>query len=180
MTTINLPTGLTFSDIREVPEASLNALNGYLTSVGAPNVSVGSNNPLILKLNDLSMGGAPFIRGSEIAICGPINNIEFIPLNYILLIVAVGGDILDMPIFFEIVPTDICPFSDNNETWETWGIFGDSHKPVQLGPKWYRSSAVGQSGELLKASEWAFKIDPAKVITIKDYRKLINEFSNNP
>lgn len=185
--TLKIPTCLTFSDLREgiTPEA-IATINAFLTSKGQPTLPTdpeqakGLPNPFVLSLNDFDMGGAAFLRTdsmSGLATCGPIDNFNHMPLEYMSLIVGVGGDIEGFPVWFEIDdPTALCPFApddlldeDGNpipqETWETWGTHGESHKPVQHGAKWYRSSAVGYSGELLKASEWV-PLHSAKSITV--------------
>lgn len=156
-TYIWLPSSLTVSKLTVETAAIVNAVH---TAVGLPaGFSAGDTNPHYLDLNDLDMGGAPFTRDAEpgMAVCGPIVNLGYLPLDYVALIVAFGGDIESLPVWFEVddIDTD-CPFSTATpkEKWATWGTFGESHKPVQLGGKWYRSCAVGQSGELLSASDW--------------------------
>lgn len=42
-------------------------------------------------------------------------------------------------------------------TWATWGRDGESHAPVQIGDKWYKSSADARNlGQPIPASAWAF------------------------
>jgi len=171
-----IPTCLTFSTLREgITAEAVTAINGFLTAQGLstlpsdPAACVGLQNPFVLSLNDFDMGGAAFLRTNEmagLASCGPIDNFDHMPTEYVSLIVAVGGDLEGYPVWFEIDdPTALCPFAPDDlvdeegnpipqETWETWGTSGESHKPVQHGAKWYRSSAVGYSGELMKASQW--------------------------
>jgi len=152
-----IPSFLTLSTLSAEAAATINAVH---TALGLPgtNFAAGQQNPYILTLNDLDMGGAPFTRGvgSEIACCGPIDNKSFLSIPYISLIVAFGGEVEGLPVWFEIDDlTALCPFdADGKLTWEEWGVFGQSHQPVQIGEKWYRSNAVGQSGELLYASAW--------------------------
>ena len=151
-----IPSYLTLSTLTAEAAASVNAVHTAL-GLQPTNLAAGSQNPYILTLNDLDMGGAPFTRGtgSELACCGPIDNKSVLTLDYLSLIVAFGGDVEGYPVWFEIDDvTDVCPIGDGVETWETWGVFGQSHLPVQIGDKWYRSSAVGQSGALLDASAW--------------------------
>lgn len=151
------------------------AINNVHTILGLQNDYVaGQQNPYILLLNDLDMGGAPFTRGSgsELAVCGPIENVSFLTIEYISLIVMFGGECEGLPVWFEIDDiTEDCPFSDS-ETWETWGIFGESHIPIQIGDKWYRSNAVGQTGELLLASQWVGL--GLTAITKSSYLELLN------
>lgn len=186
--TLLIPTCLTFSDIREgVTSQAIATINNFLSSIGQstlpedPANAVGLPNPFVLSLNDFDMGGAAFLRTAEmtgLASCGPIENFNHMPLAYVSLIVGVSGDVQGLPVWFEIDdPAALCPFApddlvdeDGNpipqETWETWGTHAESHKPVQHGAKWYRSSAVGYSGELLKASDWV-ALYASGAITVK-------------
>lgn len=71
-----------------------------------------------------------------------------------------SGDIEGLPVWFEIddinasVPLPWQAIDTERTTWADWGTFGDSHKPTKIGTKWYRSSAVGSSGQLLDASQF--------------------------
>jgi len=156
-TYIWLPSSLTVNKLTSETAAIVNAVH---TAAGLPaGFSAGDTNPHYLDLNDLDMGGAPFTRDASpgMAVCGPIENLGYLPLDYVSLIVAFGGDVEGLPVWFELTDIDAdCPFSTETpkEKWSDWGTFGDSHKPVQLGGKWYRSSAVGASGALLDASAW--------------------------
>lgn len=173
-----IPSFLTVSTLSEL---AANTINQVHTALGLPAGFVeGGQNPYILILNDLDMGGAPFTRGigSELAVCGPIENKSFLSLDQLGLIFAFGGDVEGFPVWFEFDdPTADCPFSatDPPETWETWGTFGDSHKPVQIGAKWYRSSAVGQSGALLHASQWVplRSAGQVTVLTTEQYTAIV-------
>ena len=154
-TYIWIPSALTLNRLTAETAALVNAVHN---AVGLPTgFSAGDTNPHYLDLNDLDMGGAPFTRDARpgMAACGPIENLGYLPLDYVALIVAFGGNVEGLPVWFELTSVSaICPLGDGVETWQTWGTFGESHKPVQLGTKWYRSSAVGESGALLSASEW--------------------------
>lgn len=163
-----IPSFLTISTLTTEAAATVNAVH---TALGLPGTSfqAGDQNPYILTLNDLDMGGAPFTRGvgSELACCGPINNKSFLSVNYLALIVSFGGEVEGYPVWFELTDISLpCPFSteDPKETWETWGVSGDSHVPIQVGDKWYRSSAVGQSGALLNASAWVPLLSGGQVV----------------
>lgn len=153
-----IPSCLSLSTLDSQAVSIINAAHG---AIGRPLVSTASQNPYIMALNDLDMGGAPFTRDAEpgMACCGPIENLSYLNLDYVSLIVAFGGDIEGLPVFFELssnpASTD-CPFSTTTpkEKWSTWGTFGESHKPVKIGSKWYRSNAVGESGTLMNASAW--------------------------
>ena len=65
------------------------------------------------------------------------------------------------------------------ETWETWGTHGESHKPQKVGDKWYLSSNVGISGTPLKASQWAplMLTGQVKPISVKGYKTIVLENS---
>jgi len=158
---IHIPSFLTLSALSAEAAAAVNAVH---TALGLPaGFSAGDTNPHILALNDFDMGGAPFTRGTgaELAWLGPIDNQSFLTLDQLALIVAFGGDIEGYPVWFEIEDiTAECPFApepaegETKETWETWGTSGQSHLPREIGDYWYRSSAVGASGQLMNASQW--------------------------
>lgn len=151
-----LPSFLTLSTLSAEAATAINQVH---TALGLPGTEFveGGQNPYILLLNDLDMGGAPFTRGrgSELAVCGPIENQSFLTVQYVTLLTAFNGNVEGLPVWFEIDDiAAVCPFGDGEETWETWGTFGESHVPVQIGSKWYRSNCVGQSGTKLYASDW--------------------------
>ena len=156
-TYIWVPSALTLWQLTAETAAIVNAVH---SQIGKPLVSAGDQNPYYLALNDLDMGGAPFTRDATpgMAVCGPIQNLTYLPMEYVALIVMFGGDVEGLPVWFEIpsktanVPAVLAALDPANPTWETWGTFGESHKPVKLGEKWYRSTALGQSGSLLDAS----------------------------
>lgn len=149
-----LPSYLTLSTLSADAAAAVNAVHAALGPTG---FSAGDQNPYFLQIVDFAVGGGAFIRseGNPLAWLGPIENKAFLTLDYVSLIVAFGGNVEGLPVWFRLDdPAHACPFSDSDETWETWGVFGASHQPVQIGDFWYRSSAVGQSGDLLDASDW--------------------------
>lgn len=150
-----IPSALTLNKLTAETAALVNAVH---TAVGLPaGLGAGDTNPHYLDLNDLDMGGAPFTRDATpgMAVCGPIENLAYLPIPYVQLIAAFSGDVEALPVWFELDAIDVvCPFSDSNETWETWGVFGESHAPRQIGGKWYRSTCVGESGQMLDASEY--------------------------
>lgn len=163
-TYIWLPSVLTLNKVTDVTAAMI---NGIHSAIGKPTVKVGDLNPYYFDLNDLDMGGAPFTRDAELingvscAVCGPIENLGYLPLSYVQLIIAFGGEVESLPVWFQLDSIDVdCPFSTTTpkEKWATWGTFGESHKPVKLGAKWYRSSAVGASGDMMPASQWASQL----------------------
>jgi hypothetical protein len=148
------------------------AINAVHTAIGKQptNLQAGSENPYILRLNDFDMGGAHFTRDKTVGLscCGPILNFAYLDLQDIQLIVAFGGDVEGFPVWFEITDLEtVCPFG---ETWETWGVFGQSHLPVQIGEKWYRSNAVGASGALLPAS--VFLTAGVPILTLAQYQAI--------
>lgn len=178
-----LPSFLTLSTLSAEAAATINAVHTYLGLLGT-NFVEGGQNPYILLLNDLDMGGAPFTRatGSELAHCGPIDNKSFLSVQYVSLLVAFSGNVEGFPVWFEIDDIDTpCPFSDEDETWETWGTYETSHHPVQHGDKWYRSSAVGQSGALLHASHWVpYAASGGVVLTGEQYKTIVAEHAVLP
>lgn len=189
-----LPSCLTLSTLDAQAVAIMNTVH---TAIGKPMVSVTSENPYILRLNDLDMGGAAFTRNQEpaMACSGPIENLEYLDLQYVSLIVAFGqvasqmdsrlfGDIEGLPVWFELTvdPSTIdCPLSTTTpkEKWSTWGTFGDSHRPVKLGLKWYRSNAVGESGTMLHASQWmSYRASGGTVLTVSQFKEI--QSANQP
>lgn len=158
-TYIWVPSQLTLWQLTAETAAIVNAVHGM---IGKPLVSAGDQNPYYLALNDLDMGGAPFTRDATpgMAVCGPIQNLSYLPIDYITLIVLFGGDVEGLPVWFEIddinasVPLPWQSIDSERKTWADWGTFGESHKPRKIGTKWYRSSAVGASGQLLDASQF--------------------------
>jgi len=164
-----IPSFLTLSVLSELAAQTVNAVH---TAFGLPgtNFVAGNQNPYILLLNDLDMGGAPFTRGrgSELALCGPIENQSFLTIDYASLLVAFSGDVEGLPVWFEIDNIESLSSFSEEETWETWGTFGESHKPVQIGSKWYRSNCVGESGAKLYASDWVSKLQTGLIVITKD------------
>lgn len=179
-----IPSALTLNRLTAETAAIINAVH---TALSLPTVSVGQTNPYYLDMNDLDMGGAPFTRDAVpgLAVCGPIENMSYMTVPYVNLIVAFGtvasqmlgiaaGDVEGLPVWFELDTLDgevpeTFPERTYQEggqtlvhTWETWGVFGESHKPVQLGGKWYRSANYGQSGDFLLASQWVNRVSSVK------------------
>jgi hypothetical protein len=175
-----IPSAFTVSVLTAEAAATINAVH---TAIGLSptNLQAGSANPYILRLNDFDMGGAYFTRDKEPgqSVCGPIYNFGYLSIQDIQLLVAFGGQVEGFPVWFELDDIDTpCPFSDDDETWETWGVFGESHKPVQHGAKWYRSSAVGASGELLYAS--VFLTAGVPILSLSQYQAVVSENSDGP
>lgn len=197
---VKVPTGFTFSDIRAGVEDYLPAFNSWLTSKGISTVVVGSQNPMVLALNDFDMGGASWVRGTDmadLAVCGPISNISHFPMYYVELITGINGDVEQMPVFFEFsnesdldaeVPsgfpdrtydTNNDPEGDPDIQVHTWRTWSPSHEIVELGGKWYKSSETAQ--EAIPASCWidesTAEVDPLVVKTVSEYRKIQAENS---
>jgi len=133
-----------------------------------------------------SMGGdseiydlvaAATIRGATTAIVGTTISVfrvddSLLSIARIRSIVGKGADASGFQCYFRLDDiTDTCPFSDSNQTWETWGVYGNSHAPIQIGEYWYRSSCVGASGEPLLASVWV-AVDGLHVITAEEFVSL--------
>ena len=169
---IHIPVELTFSTL---DESAASRINGLHTMLGLVSVSPGDANPYYLKITEVAMA-SHIDRSGDLAVIGPIRNTEHIPLTMVDLILGVGGDAEGLPVYFEL-PTDPatidCPFSTETpaEKWSTWGTFGESHNPAQIGTKWYRSSAVGQSGSLMVASWWA-SLSRSNAISLLQYQAI--------
>jgi hypothetical protein len=201
-TYIWIPSALTLSFLTLESAAFINAIHAAINEHYGVNYKKTDYAPGLqpheyyLLMNDLDMGGAPFTRDVAtweklvdgevkklpMAVCGPIENTAYLSPEYAEVIIAFGGDIEGMPVFFELDDiTQPCPFSDSNETWETWGVFGESHKPVQLGDKWYRSSNVGESGTVLLASQWVpYRQAGGVVRTVAEYQVIQAENPTGP
>ena len=158
-TYIWIPSALTLNRLTVETAALVNAVH---TAVGLPAGFVaGETNPHYLDLNDLDMGGAPFTRDATpgMAVCGPIENLGYLPLDYVSLIVAFGGDVEGFPVWFEVDDRDAtCPL-DETKTWLDWGQNTDSPQGWNdPGGKWFRSSEdyafPGNSGQPIDASAW--------------------------
>lgn len=169
---IHIPVELTFSTLNESAASRINTLH---TILGRMSVSAGDANPYYLRLTEVAIASS-IDRGGDMAIIGPIDHIEHIPLTMIDLILGVDGDVEGLPVWFELSsdPATIdCPFSTTTpaEKWSVWGTFGESHKPIQIGTKWYRSSAVGQSGSLMVASWWA-SLSRSNAISLSQFQAI--------
>ncbi len=102
----------------------------------------------------------------DIATCGPTDRPDWLEIGRIVLLALAGGrafwieEACALPVYFVLDSIDDpCPLSvpaagEEQETWQTWGVWGESHKPEQIGGKWYRSSAVGQSGANVTIDTW--------------------------
>lgn len=195
---IEIPTGFTFSDLRTGVEPWLTTFNLWLTKNGLPGTAVGAQNPLILKLNDFDLGGAHWVRSesmSDPARCQGIQNISHFPLTYVDLVVGIGGDIFEMPVFFEFdseddlddeVPakfpdrtyTELADPEDpesgvtKTHTWRTWY---PRHEPKEHGGKWYKSSETNEKA--IPASCWADEraSGALTVKTVAEYREISNK-----
>lgn len=171
---IHIPTDLTDPTITNAATLAINQLHQLLNK---PLVSTGQRNPYYDVITQIGIAeGAAIERSTPLAACGPISNLNRVRLDLVDLVVAVGGDVEGLPVFFELTTdptlTD-CPFStlSPKEKWSVWGTFGESHVPTQLGSNWYRSSAVGQSGKLMNASYWS-AISRSNVISLADFQAI--------
>lgn len=206
LTYVWLPSVLTFNKLTSQTAAIVNAVHSAL---GLPLVTVGQVNPYYLDLNDLDLGGAPFTRDAlpGMAYCGPFSNLSYLTIQYVSLIVAFGqvahqmddklfSDVEGLPVWFEI--TDISAQvpeglpdrtyqsgSPQNpttsiHTWETWGVYGDSHKPQLIGTKYYRTNCIGAAGNKLNASVWVplNNTGALKVLNQSQYQAIVD--ANQP
>jgi hypothetical protein len=174
---IHLPTDLTDPTLTESAAGAINFIHQLQSR---PLVAAGQRNPYYDVITQIGIApGASINRVLPLAECGPVNNLARVPLSLVDLVIAVGGEVEGLPVFFELAadPATLdCPFSTTTpvEKWSTWGTFGQSHVPVQIGNRWYRSSAVGQSGELLKASLWIAR-SRSNVISLAEYQQILSE-----
>lgn len=107
---------------------------------------------------------------SEVLISG-LRDTNLVSIPIVQLLVSKNADVLGYPVFFEIEDINaVCPFSDSGETWATWGVFGESHKPMRFGNKWYRSNNVGASGEPLPAS--VFLTAGVPILSVAQYQAI--------
>lgn len=114
---------------------------------------------------------------TELVTAGPNDRPDWATPARLALLAMAGGraywlnEADGLPVYFTgFALDDVCPFGDGEETWETWGVFGESHKPVEINGQWYRSSAVGQSGANLEIAEWLpFYFAGGTVLTVDEY-----------
>lgn len=112
--------------------------------------------------------------GSGVVYIDGIKDVQLVTVSLVRLLLANGAEIYGYPAFFEVEDKDaICPFSDSNETWENWGVHEGSHEIVQIGEKWYKSSAHGASGEPLPASVWG-AVPDLVVLSSSEFQALLN------
>ena len=121
--------------------------------------------------------------------CGPSDRPDWATPARLALLAMGGGRAYwtnpsdGLPVYFRIADiTDPCPFSQDGETWETWGTFvaegGQvSHAPTQIGEYWYRSSAVGESGYNLEISDWLphYISGAVTVLTVEQFNAIPRE-----
>jgi hypothetical protein len=180
MTKILIPVSLTFSKLNEAGAALINTLHGLL---GLPLVEEGADNPYTAMLADLAFGKQGFDRKSPMAESSDIDHPEFITVQNIALIVALGGDVIDLPVYFVLATdpaTTNCPLSTTTpqQTWAQWGQGAPNTEPVQIGSVWYRSSAdysrTSDSGKPLNASQWV-PITRNYTITVTEFQQIQSE-----
>lgn len=103
-----------------------------------------------------------------------IRDTSLVSVQIVRNLVAAGAEVEGYPAFFEVSDKDaVCPFGNGSETWSQWGVFGDSHKIVQIGEKWYKPSAYGESGQHLAASVWA-AVAGLVVLSDVEYKALLS------
>lgn len=155
MTKILIPVELTFSVLNE---AAAIRVNEYHTLIDAPQVAEGDLNPYRTMLADMAYSGNGFDRQSPMATSDNVLHPEHIDMAEIAIVLGLGGDIIEMPVFFELADLSVqCPFSltTPKETWAQWGAPLASN--VLIAGKYYRENAVVQSpnsGVLMPASVW--------------------------
>lgn len=154
MTKILIPVELTFSTLDEAAAARVNE---YHNTIGSPLAAEGDLNPYRTMLADMAYGDG-FDRQSPIAVSDNLLHPEFIKMEEIAIILGLGGDVIEMPVFFELEDLSVqCPFSltTPKETWAQWGAPLATN--VLIAGKYYRENAVVQSpnsGALMPASVW--------------------------
>ena len=178
---LHIPVALTFSKLLDESGATL--INALHTILDLPLVSSGDANPYYLTITEVALA-LGIDRSGSLAVIGPVNNLEYIPVSMVDLIVHVGGDVEGLPVWFELAadPATVdCPFSTTTpkEKWSTWGTFGQSHAPVAIGSKWYRWSAVGVSGALMNASWWS-ALSRGNVISLSQFQAIQAENAQTP
>lgn len=147
----------------------------------------GRPSPFFEALDNALQDGATLVRGS-----GESTSLAYVEGNIddewkepsrMLLVVLAGGDVEGCNVFFELddlsseVPESFPErtYLETVHTWETWGVHGESHKPIEINGKYYRTSCVGASGEPLKASYWvSYYMAGGKVLSLKEYGLLQN------
>lgn len=120
-----------------------------------------------------------------------ITDLDLMGLPIVSMLLSKGADVLNYEVYFELeslsgqVP-EAFPnrtyLDENNEnaetihTWETWGSNGDSHSPVQIGEKWYKSSSdAANLGQPIPASCWGLN----ESLTIKTILEFISIRDSN-
>lgn len=174
---IHIPVDLTDPMLSVDAAAMVNQLHALLNK---PSVVTGAPNPYYLPVAQIGIAtGSSIDRSQAMAVCGPITNTVRVPLDFVDLVVAIGGDVEGLPFWFELADIAVeCPLSTTTpkETWEVWGTVGESHKPVKYGTKWYRSNAVGMSGAMLNASQ----VTAIRQLVISQERFLAIQKENTP
>lgn len=166
-------------------ESAAQLINSQHQLLGRPLVAAGQRNPYYDVITQIGVAlGSDIDRSTPLAACGPVNRIDRVPLSLIDLLIGIGGEVEGLPVWFELTvdPATVdCPFSttEPKEKWSTWGTFGQSHLPQKLGANWYRSSAVGESGELMNASQWV-TLSRSNTISLAQFREIQSANSQGP
>ena len=175
MTKILIPVELTFSTLDEAAAARVNE---YHNTIGSPLVAEGDLNPYRTMLPDMAYGGNGFDRQSPMAMSDNVLHPEFIEMDEIAIVLGLGGDIIEMPVFFELTDLSVqCPFSltTPKETWAQWGAPLASN--VLIAGKYYRENAVVQSpnsGALMPASVW-YPVASSYAKTLGEFKTIQQE-----
>lgn len=156
----------------------------------------GDPSPFFLALDSETQQGAILTRADdphEMASL-KVSRRTYKALPRVVFACAAGGDVHDYQCFFEIDDvTAACPFAPDDltdgqgnpipqETWQTWGVSGDSHKPVEYGGKWYRENIYG--GSYMDASIWWTYVSTpqngCRVIDVESYAAIVAADSPAP
>ena len=175
MTKIQIPVELTFSRLNAAAAARINTLHAL---IGKPTVEEGDLNPYRTMLADRAYGGNGFDRQSPMAMSDNVLHPEHIDMAEIAIVLGLGGDVVDLPVFFELANLDgECPFSltTPKETWAQWG--SSKANNVLIAGKYYRENAVVQTpndGALMPASVW-YPIASSYTKTLGEFKLIQSE-----
>jgi hypothetical protein len=155
-------------------------------------IGPGDPSPFFDPVDDISRDSQATLRRTyssplDLATCGPTDRPDWMTINRIVMLALAGGRAYwiseenALPVWF-VVPdiTAICPLGDGVETWETWGVIGESHKPVLIDGTYYRSSAQGASGAHVEIGTWVplYLASQLNVISEDAYQAI--QSANNP
>jgi len=151
----------------------------------------GRPSPFFEALDNATQDGAVLNRGSgAMATLEGNMDPEWQEPSRMALVVIAGGEVEGVQVFFQITdPTAEVPETLPNRTyatgapgsetthvhtWNTYGVDGDSHKPVQVGSYWYKPSTMGASGVPLKASDWfGYHMTGGAIVSVTAYQAIV-------